>query len=103
MTRWSTETLIFELDTPDLDLTTLTQICLTIDDGTGTKEWDILRITVDNENKELQITLSQSETGSFKTGIAQSQINMLTSDGQRIETEWSPIEIYDTMKEGVME
>ena len=104
MRRWSTETLICELDTPDLDLTTLTQIYISIDDGrSGVKEWGISRITVDNENKELSLTLTQAETGAFKTGIAQVQANMLTSDGARIETEYSEIEIYDSLKEGVIE
>lgn len=104
MRRGSTDTLIFELDTPDLDLTTLTQIWLTIDDGRSQPQtWDITRVTVDNENKELSVTLTQAESLAFKTGIAQAQANMLTGSGARIETDYSPITIYDTLKEGIME
>lgn len=103
MRRGTTPTFVFQLDTPTLDLTTLTQIWVTIEDGRDEqKTWDISNVTVDNENKTISLYLTQEETLAFATGTARVQIRMLTSNGAAIATDYSTIEIHNVLKKGVI-
>lgn len=104
MRRGTTPTEGFELDTPTLDLTTLTQVWLTICDGRDKSfTWDISRLSsIDNENKILWFTFTQQETLAFATGLATVDIRMLTSSGAALATDYSIIEIHDTQKDGVI-
>lgn len=104
MRRGTTPTFIFQLDSPDLDLTTLSQVWVTIDDGRNEPTtWDISSVTIDNENKQISLYLTQEETLSLATGVARVQIRMLTTDGVAIATSYSNIEIHDIIKKGVIE
>ena len=104
MRRGTTPTFVFQLDSSDLDLTTLTQVWVTIDDGRSeAKTWDISSVTIDNDNKQISLYLTQAETLALSTGIARVQIRMLTSDGAALATEYSTIEIHDVLKKGVIE
>lgn len=103
MRRGTTPTEVFELDTPDLDLTTLTQVWITICDGRDNSfTWDISRVTIDNDNKTLSLDLTQAETLAFACGLATVDIRMLTSDGVALATDYSTIEIHDVQKKGVI-
>lgn len=104
MRRGTTPTFIFQLDTPDLDLSTLTQVWVTIDDGRNeAKTWDISSVTIDNDQKQISLFLTQAETLALSTGIAKAQIRMLTSEGVALATTYSTIEIHDILKKGVIE
>ena len=104
MRKGTTPTEVFELDTPELDMTTLTEVWTTITDAVGkAKTWDITRATINDEYKTISITLTQEETLAFTPGLATVDIRMLTSDDKAIATDYSTIEIHDTQKGGVIE
>lgn len=102
MFRGTTPTFIFELDT-DTDLTTLSQVWVTIQDVLGRQTtWDINRVTIDNEHKRISLTLTQQETLPMIPGIGRVQIRMLTNEGVALTTYCEKIPINMIIKEGVI-
>ena len=104
MTRGTTPTEVYELDTPDLDMSTLTVVWITIRDERDQKyTWDdISRMSFDNENKTISITFTQEETLAFVPGQATVDIRALTADNKAIATDTTIIEIHDIQKDGVI-
>ena len=102
MYRGTTPTLIFKLDT-ELDLTTLTQVWVTIQNGETQYTYDITRVTIDNEDKTLSISLTQEETLAYNRVISLAQIRLLTSDGKALATNVVDINIHNVLKGGVIE
>lgn len=102
MFRGTTPTLIFELDT-DLDLTSLSQVWVTIKDAFGREfTWDITKVTLDNDHKRITLTLTQAETLIMIPGIARAQIRMLTTDGVALTTYVEKFLLNTILKEGVI-
>lgn len=102
MFRGTTPTLIFELDT-DLDLTAMSQVWVTIKDALGRPfNWEIDRLTLDNEHKRITLALTQQETLAMIPGIAHVQIRMLTSDGVALTTYVEKFPLHMILKEGVI-
>ena len=102
MYRGTTPTLIFKLDT-ELDLTTLTQVWVTIQNGDVQYTYDITRVTIDNEEKTLSVSLTQEETLAYKKVISLVQIRMLTSDNKALATKEVDFNIHNVLKGGVIE
>lgn len=102
MFRGTTPTFIFELDT-DLDLTELSQVWVTIRDVLGRPfNWDISRVTIDNEHKRISLTLTQQETLQMIPGVGHVQIRMLMSGNVALTTFAEKILINPILKEGVI-
>ena len=102
MYQGTTPTLIFQLDTP-IDLTDMAQIWITIRDGLGCKHnWDIDRVTFDNEKHEVYLTLTQAETLRIKPGLGAVQIRFLTKGGIALTTERRMVTIAATIKGGII-
>lgn len=102
MYRGTTPTLVFKLDT-ELDLTTLTQVWVTIQNGDTQYTYDITRVTIDNEEKTLSISLTQEETLAYKKVISLAQIRLLTSDDKALATNVVDFNIHNVLKGGVIE
>ena len=102
MYRGTTPTFIFQIDTP-IDLSSMEQIWVTIRDGARIKHnWDITRLTIDNEEKTIGLWLSQLETLAMHPGIGVAQIRFLTTGGSAFTTERTQINISPTLKGGVI-
>lgn len=104
MYKGTTPTFIFQIetDTP-IDLTAMSQIWVTIRDGFGCKHnWDINRVTIDNEEKTISLYLSQLETLAMKPGIGAAQIRFLTNSGVALTTEKTMVRILPTIKGGII-
>ena len=102
MYQGTTPTLVFQLDTP-VDLSNMSQIWITLRDGLGFKHnWDITRATVDNENHQISLTLTQEETLRIKPGIGAVQIRLLKSSGVALTTERKMVTIAATIKGGII-
>lgn len=52
---------------------------------------------------EIQFTLTQEETLSFKPGIGSVQVRFIGSDGMAEATEYADIEVRPILKDGVIE
>lgn len=102
MYRGTTPTLVFKLDT-ELDLTTLTQVWVTIQNGETQYNYDITMVTIDNEDKTLSVSLTQEDTLAYKKVISLAQIRLLTSDGKALATNVVDINIHNVLKGGVIE
>lgn len=102
MYRGTTPTLIFKLDT-ELDLTTLTQVWVTIQNGDTQYNFDITRCTIDNTEKTIAVSLTQEETLAYKKVISLVQIRMLTSNDKALATNVVDINIHNVLKGGVIE
>ena len=103
MYRGTTPTFIFQFD-DTIDLTSLTQVWVTISDGSGQKTtWDISDVTIDNENHEILLSLTQEETLALALGNALVQIRFLTNSDVALTTACSTLTIQDVLKEGVIE
>ena len=102
MYQGTTPTFIFQLDTP-IDLTDMAQVWITIRDGLGCKHnWDIDRVTFDNEKHEVYLTLTQAETLRIKPGLGAVQIRFLTNGGIALTTERRMVTIAATIKGGII-
>ena len=102
MYRGTTPTFLFELDTA-VDLSSMSQIWVTIRDGARIKHnWDITRVTIDNEHHTIGLWLSQQETLEMHPGIGAAQIRFLTTGGSAFTTERTQIYISPTLKGGVI-
>ena len=103
MYRGTTPTIIFKLNT-DLDLTTLTQIWVTMQDMNDSQyTWDIDDVTIDNTGKTISLPLSQEETLVLSNGMATVQIRLLTSENKALATNVAMIDINNILKDGVIE
>ena len=104
MYRGTTPTFVFQLDSTTIDLSDMSQIWVTIRDGIGRKHnWDINRVTVDNTNKNVSLTLTQAETLTMAPGIGAAQIRFLTNGGAAFTTEKTVMVIAKTIKGGIIE
>lgn len=102
MYRGTTPTLVFKLDT-ELDLTTLTQVWVTIQNGDVQYTYDITRVTIDNEEKTIAVSLTQEETLALKRVVSNVQLRMLTSADKALATNIVQININNVLKGGVIE
>lgn len=102
MYRGTTPTLVFKLDT-ELDLTTLTQVWVTIQNGDTQYNFDITRVTIDNEEKTIAVSLTQEETLALKRVVSNVQLRMLTSADKALATNIVQININNVLKGGVIE
>ena len=102
MYKGTTPTMIFTLLTT-VDLTTVTSMWVTIKDSAGTpKNWTLDDVQIDNDKKEVYLTLTQSEVNDIADGEAECQIRFLTSAGKAFATKIGVITIDPTLKSGVI-
>lgn len=102
MYRGTTPTLVFKLDT-ELDLTTLTKVWVTIQNGDTQYNFDITRCTIDNTEKTIAVSLTQEETLALKRVVSNVQLRMLTSSDKALATNIVQININNVLKGGVIE
>ena len=85
--RGTTPTLVLTFTDPNLDLTTASNVYVTLKNGTVkiTKTGDALEV----EPKKISVFLSQTETLGFPEGAAEVQANWI-GGGKRAATEIAP-------------
>ena len=103
--RGTTPTETFVLHGADeLDLTKCSQIWVTITDSYGIDhKWEKDRLTVDAQERTIDLTLTQEETLSFSVGTARIQLRFLYYDGSAFASKKGvTTEIEDVRKGGVI-
>ena len=104
MYRGTTPTFVFELDTTTLDLSSMVQIWVTIQDGNKVKHtWDISKVTIDNDNKTISLYLSQEETFAMAAGVGHVQIRMLTDEDVALTTTIEIVNLNNVIKGGIIQ
>ena len=107
MIRGTTPTEVFKVTNPSgdsIDLLACKQIWITMVDHKGREfTWDIERLTIDDDEKTISLTLTQEETLALAVGRAQIQLRFLTADDVAFASMPSAIMVYDVRKGGTIE
>ena len=103
MIRGTTPTEVYKIDNTDVNLSDCKQIWVTIVDW-STKEftWDLSRLTIDNTEKTISLTLTQEETLAFTPGGAYAQLRFLYNDDSAFASKRIGFNIEDVKKGGVI-
>lgn len=104
MIRGTTPTETYTLENPGVvDLDQCVEIWVTFHDHVGHDfTWDIDRLTLDEENHEITLTLTQEETLALAVGKCQVQIRFLYNTGAAFATEPAYFEVENVRKDGVI-
>jgi len=104
MIRGTTPTEVYKLNNSDIDLDECRQIWVTIIDWKCKEfKWDLSRLTIDNEEKTISLTLTQEETLEFSPGQAYAQLRFLYDDDSAFASKRIGFNIEDVKKGGVIE
>lgn len=101
MTRGTTPTLVFTIVSDGLDLSTLTQVWVTIKDQSHKITYDINRVTI--EDNTISVSMSQEETLTFSNSMLEVQIRMLDEDGNAFATPIKVLPLERILEGGVIE
>lgn len=96
-----TFTLVFDENCPDLDLTLARNVYVTFKNSfaTITKSGSELSI----QPKQIEVVLTQQETGSFSVGKVEVQVNWITINGMRASSTVEAVDIGKQLMQRVVE
>lgn len=101
MTRGTTPTLVFTIISDGLDLSTLTQVWVTVKDQSHTIKYDMTRVAIDENT--ISVSMSQEETLTFTNAMLEVQIRMLDDGGNAYATPIKKIPLERILEGGVIE
>ncbi|MBP5594273.1 MAG: hypothetical protein J6Y02_02735 [Pseudobutyrivibrio sp.] len=104
MYRGTTPTLIFRLNSPNLNLAAVSELWVTLKQAPYSKTWDRTQCSLDNEQKTVTVTLTQEETLEMpETSNMKVQIRFLMNDGKALATNIATVDVNQILKDGVIE
>lgn len=104
MYQGTTPTLIFKLNSSTLDLSSATEIWVTLKAYPYIEmTFDMARCTVDNDKKTISVTLTQAETLKLPASRIDTQIRLLLFNGKALATNIVRVDVNRILKGGVIE
>lgn len=101
MYRGTTPTLQLKLKTV-IDFGNIDQLYVTFSNTYTKLTLPIGRCTMDNENKTIEVTLTQEETLQFGASIVEVQVRIKLNDGKAYASSIANIEMNKILKDGVI-
>lgn len=78
--QFTTPPIIISISADELDVSTITELVITIMQGSITVEKTLDDVTIDTTNNAISFDLTQAETGTFSNGLATVQLHYAVED-----------------------
>lgn len=93
---------VLTINVNGIDVSEFSSIYITFEQGAKEITKEIDDVTLDTENNRIIVSLSQSETLSFKDGELKVQLRAITNQGKAVASTIKKLDVGHILKEGVI-